>query len=685
MCLAIAIGPVKPVFVQSQSSAVDITEVLPSSMTGTVGSIVTVLGSVANNNDAYRIFFDQSIVASGTAVGYDVAANFYVPPIPSGTYSLTLVDTTTGASSPADQFTVTTNYVIDPIPSYAQEGNSVVLNVTVTGGNSGAYVANVSVVLPSPLSTDYIDMLSLGTSNANGTANAQVTFPNSSFQPNNSTTDYAGSYTLYFNQSEVLALNHFSVGFLDSTTYHRGQTVTVQAIDYQPDQTATLNVTSVATGATLYSESLNASSDGIISTTWVVPSDVAIGDYNVTITPQGIQKPILDSEIFSVSGYPVQIETVNLADEVVPQIQVQALDQVSSAVYNGTTGSDGMVVLNLEAGSQTLTGFWNGVNVGETNITVTGAGNFTLQCKLTDLKIMVQNENGVLLPFVNLAVSYTYQPTSSSSVHSGNASGQTDPSGTYTFDSVLTGISYSVNASLYSRVFNAGNNTINDLPVQALSEVVIMCPNETLTINVVGYNHAAIPDARIDFVEVTNGLFYTATTDSDGSATSQVTFGRYQLQIYKDNFLINETNIEAFNAGQIQIRCTLYGIQVSVSVVDFFGQPISNANVTLNGQGTERLSALTQGDGTTTFNNVIGGNMQIVAFAPGAQNDYQAVALIVYQPTSVQVRIDSLVDIGSLLIQVSLFMVIIIILVAIILFVVVELYLRRRVKHTGKK
>ncbi len=682
MCLAIAIAPVTLVFVQSQSNAVDITQVLPSSMTGTVGSIATVLGTVANNNDTYRIFFSQSIVASGTAVGYYVEANFYVPTVPTGTYSLTLVDTTTGASSPVDQFTVTTNYVIDAIPSYAQEGSSVVLNVTVTGGTAGAYVANVSVVLPSPLSTDYSNMLSLGTSNPNGTANAQITFPSSSFQPNNSTTDYAGSYTLYFNQS---ALNHFSVGFLDSTTYHRGQTVTVQAIDYQPDQTATLNITNVATGATLYSESLNASSDGIISTTWVVPSDVAIGDYNVTIIPQGIQKPIIDSEIFSVSGYPVQIETVNLADEVVPQIQVQALDQVSGAVYNGTSGSDGMVVLNLEAGPQTLTGFWNGVNVGEMNITVTGVSNFTLQCKLTDLEIMVQNENGVLLPFVNLAVSYTYQPTSSGSVHSGNASGQTDPSGTYTFDSVLTGISYFVNASLYNRVFNSGNNTINDLPVQALSEVVVICPNETLTINVVGYNHDAIPDARIDFVEVTNGLFYTATTDSDGSTTTQVTFGRYQLQIYKDNFLINETNIEAFTAGQMQIRCTLYGIQVSVSVVDFFGQPISNANVTLNGQGTERLSALTRGDGTTTFTNVIGGDMQIVAFAPGAQNDYQAVALTVDQPTSVQVRIDSLVDIGSFLIQVSLFMAIIIILVAIILFVVVELYLRRRVKHTGKK
>ena len=100
---------------------------------------------------------------------------------------------------------------------------------------------------------------------------------------------------------------------------------------------------------------------------------------------------------------------------------------------------------------------------------------------------------------------------------------------------------------------------------------------------------AAIPGASINLVELTNGLFYTATTDSSGSATSQVTFGMYRLQIYKDNILINETNIEVFSTSQQQIICTLYGIQVSVSVVDFFGTPISNANVTLNGPATEQL------------------------------------------------------------------------------------------------
>ncbi len=212
--------------------------------------------------------------------------------------------------------------------------------------------------------------------------------------------------------------------------------------------------------------------------------------------------------------------------------------------------------------------------------------------------------------------------------------------------------------------------------------MVIICPNETLTINVVGYNKTAIPDASLNLVELTSGLFYTNTTDSSGSTTSQVTFGMYRLQIYKNSILINETNIDAFNDSQQQIICTLYGIQVSVSVVDFFGTPISNANVTLNGPATERFSAMTQGNGAATFNNVIGGDMQIVAFAQGAQNSYQAVTLTVDKPTSVQIKLDRYVALGSLLIPVSSLIAIIIILVAIVLFATVEIYRRRKVKQS---
>jgi hypothetical protein len=142
--------------------------------------------------------------------------------------------------------------------------------------------------------------------------------------------------------------------------------------------------------------------------------------------------------------------------------------------------------------------------------------------------------------------------------------------------------------------------------------------------------------------------------------------------------------VEVFSESQKQIRCTLYGIQVSVSVVDLFGQPIPNANVTLNGPETEKLSAMTQGDGTATFSNVIGGDMQIVAFASGVENSYQALAITVDQPTSVQIKIDKYIALGPLLIPASSLLTIAIILIAILLFAIVEIYRRRRVKPVSE-
>jgi hypothetical protein len=148
--------------------------------------------------------------------------------------------------------------------------------------------------------------------------------------------------------------------------------------------------------------------------------------------------------------------------------------------------------------------------------------------------------------------------------------------------------------------------------------------------------------------------------------------------VYAGNTLINETNVQVFSSSQQQIRCTLYGIQLSVKVVDFFGSPISNVNVTLN--GPTQLSADTKSDGTATFSNIIGGNMQIIAQVPGAPDVYQAMTVTVNQPTSVQIKIDKYVALGSILIPASALIAILIILVALISFALVEVYRRRRAK-----
>ncbi len=548
------------------------------------------------------------------------------------------------------------------------------------GGTIGtSYNANISVALPSPAGTVYTKNVALGTPNGKGTASAQVAFPDSSFLPSGSLTDYAGTYTVYFNQSQSLAQGTFAVNFIDSTTYHRGDSVVVRATGYQPNEPATLTVTSVKSGSTLDTASVTASADGVIGTTWVVSSAADIGNYTIKISPQNTPKLVPDSQNFTVPGYSIKVQTNNLAGEAVSDISLQAQDGATNTAYNAVSGTDGTANFKLEKGIQVLTALWNGVNVGQTNITVSGDATFTIQVQLTDLKITVKNTDGILMPFVDLNIIYRYQ--TSNGANTGNASGQTDSTGSYILQSTLPGASYTIDASVHDQIFNAGNNTVNSLPTQATAQVFIIAPSETVTLSVVGYSQEAISGARIELVELSNGLFYSSTADSNGVATIQATFGQYRARVYQDTTLINETTLDVFTSSQQQIRCTLYGIQLSVKVVDFFGSPISNVNVTLNGPMT--VSASTKGDGIATFNDIIGGNMQIIAQSPGTKDATQAITLTVNQPTSVQIKMEKYVALGSLLIQTSLLISILIILVAIVVLVIVEVFRRRRVKQAA--
>jgi hypothetical protein len=304
---------------------------------------------------------------------------------------------------------------------------------------------------------------------------------------------------------------------------------------------------------------------------------------------------------------------------------------------------------------------------------------------LTNLRITVQDKNGNLIPFVNLDITYQYVTTKESLSKTGSASDQTDLSGTFTLNSTLTGISYTVNASVYGVVFNVGNNTVSSLQVQPISEVLILCPNQTLSLIVLDYNMAAIPSARIEIFEVTSGLFYGAATDNLGKAAVEVTFGKYRLRVYTENILLNETIAEVFGDTQSEIRCSLYNIQVWVTVVDYFAQPIPNINVQLNGPGIETRSATTQTDGSTTFSNVIGGKMQVITYPAGMERSYEAVNLQIEEPKAIQIRMAKYILIGSFLVESSALATFIIIFAAIILFLSLEIYRRKRAKPANRE
>jgi hypothetical protein len=199
---------------------------------------------------------------------------------------------------------------------------------------------------------------------------------------------------------------------------------------------------------------------------------------------------------------------------------------------------------------------------------------------------------------------------------------------------------------------------------------------------ITGYNDQAIQGARVQLVELSNGLFYSATTDSSGLATVHATYGSYRLRVYKDDALIRETNLKVFDDTRRQIKCTLYGIDLTVSVVDFFGSPISNAKVTVNGQ--ETVQANTENNGKATFGNIVGGNMQIVAEIPNQPEAYQAIKVTVDQPGNVEVKLEKYVSVGGALMQANIVITLIIVLVAAVVFVFLEVILRQKLKFSNE-
>jgi hypothetical protein len=656
----------------------------PQSQAGTVGSPINIQGSVNTFNGQYQIWFGNDVVVNNTSQGYFVDSTFPVPELPGGNYTISLIDLTQnlGANS---SFLVVSGFsviaAVPPSPGQLQEGSNVELNITMTGGQPNAtYYANLTVTPPTPLSTIFSQFIQLPSPNQNGTASTKVTFPDTAFQPLGSNTTFTGSYTVYFNMTQNLAQDQFFIGVTDARAYHRQETVGIHAEGYQPNQNAAVTITNALTGINVFSGTATASDQGIITSSWTVPSGAPIGEYNVTITSQ---KFIPDSQLFAVPGFSSTIQTKNLAGEPVPQILIQARDQATNNTYSGTSGADGNAILNLEKGAVVLDAFWNNVSVGEIQVSVTGENTYNLACKLTDLKITVQDKDGIPVSLVYLNVTYSYVTTIGSQIVTGDFSGQTDLSGTVSLNSTLPGINYVVKASRYGVVFNAGNDTINSLPATPTYQAMILVPSRTLTLKTLDYGRAALPNARIELIEQTSGVFYGAVTDNAGAASLQVTIGQYRVRVYSGSILLNETVFNVLGNTQSEIRCDLFNLQVSVKISDYFGQSIPNVNVILSRSGVDAKSAVTKADGTVTFDNVIGGNMEITAYRPGDENSFVATSISIDAPTTIPIKMSEYVAIGSFLIGTSVLATLLLVLGAVILFILIEVY-RKRVQKSRK-
>jgi len=656
-----------------------------SATSGHVGANVTLTANITTSDGQYKILFDETELLSGNAIGTSVSTSIIIPPAPAGSHNITIVDVASGENATAT-FEVLTEYLLEitplPLPTQQrQEGDSAEILVNITGGKSNEpYVANITVQTPTHAS--YTKLLDIPKSEL-GSANKTIKYPEDFLSDSpNANTNFTGEYKVFFNAT--LATASFTIGLTNSAEYHRFQTVEIKASGYQPEENVTLTIT----GENLYYQvSLNATDEGLIHyINWSVPSSAPIGTYmvNITSTFNVTVKTPPDIQNFTVPGFNVNITARNLAEEPVPQVTIQIFEDETSVV-NATSGSDGLASVKLEIGNYTANANFRDKKVGEGWINVTESYlSFNITCDLTNLRVLVLavvDGREFFVPEVGLNLS----PENLTSTPNLN----TNVTGLAVFHNLLPNENYTLNASRYDMQFNT--TTLygllqNGNPV-AWFNLNITCPTRTLQVNVTNpnANDQPISNALVKIQELMGGIYFENTTTADGTVVFNSPLGKYIVGVYVSGIKLNETVVNLNDTFvNLPISCKFYGLNILIQVVDYFGQPIPNVNVTLSLDGLQRWN-LAKSDGIAEFSDAIGGNLTVAVYLPGQLQPYMVSPLYVGGSKTIQIKIERYTMLAGFLVETSHLVTSIIIVVSVIVILSLEVYRRERVKpKTGK-
>jgi len=595
---------------------------------GKVGTIIEINATIETETGFYIVRWNTtSNVTTGYAVGYNIETSFTVPQTagtPQGRDVLVeLIDNATKNIGTAT-FKLYTGYHIKAVtpspPLQLQEGANTTTWVNVTGGKPNTiYAANITV--EDPANNAYTSLTEL-TTNTTGYGENYVTYP-TNFTVG-AHTNYTGKYPVAFN--ETLATSEFSVGLTNATEYTIFQTVNIQAANYtNPAEHAWVNIT--YNGETIISENVTAL-NSLIETNWTIPIDAPIGNYTVTITNSttpGTRKPEDDTQQFVVKKpvFTVQIKAENLNSEPLSNILVEAHNKTAK-VEAESTNATGVATLLLEMANYTFKAVLKEVEVGvlpNQSIIENKMGNkaLPLTCNLTNIKILVTDEASAPVPFISLTANYSYTTRLNTS-NQETLTFTTNYTGTWKLRNMFTNISYFIEARRYGHIFN--QTYIERMAVSPWFNIAIILPTYTALIHVVDSQNNVAEGVKVEAYEWSKGIGQpdqSYTTNSDGNVTFSLTFGKYKLRAYKDDVFLNEITIDLIqNQSSFIFHLTTFNIDLTVTVIDYFGQPIPNAVVKVEQKTTvESVESTTGPDGRVTFNISLGGDSRISIYIGG--------------------------------------------------------------------
>jgi hypothetical protein len=656
-------------FMSTVKAEVKIISINPTS--GHVGTNITFTANITTPNGGCRILFDEIELWSGNATENKVNVNITIPPSTVGNHTLMIIDVDSGENDTAT-FEVLTSYSLEITPlelptQQRQEGDFAEIHVNITGGKSNEqYVANITVQAPNNASST--KLLDIFTSEF-GSGNATIKYPENFANAN---TIYVGEYQVFFN--ETLATASFTIGLTNSTEYHRFQVVDIKAV-YAPFENVNLTI---AGKDLYYSVNLTADENGIIHyTDWAVLANASIGIYTLNITSiYGPTKNPADIQEFTVPGFDVNVTAINLAQEPVPEVTIQIFEN-EAFIVNATSD---LPSVKLEIGNYTANAYFKETKVGEGWVNVTESSlSFNVTCNLTNLRVFVftiVDGNEFYVPEVGLSLSpenLTLTPNLTTNI-----------TGIAIFHYLLPNINYTLNASRYDTNFNTTTlyGLLQDGNPVAWFNLTITCPTYTLQVNVTNpnANDQPISDALVKVQEVMGGLCYNETTNGNGTVIFTSPLGRYIVEVYVGGIKLNGTVVNLNESFiNVPISCKFYGLNIAIQVVDYFGQPISNANVILS-LNSLQWSNLTKSDGVADFLGIIGGNLQVTVYLPGQSEPYVTSSFNIDSSKTVQIKIERYTLMAGFLVEIGQLVTVIIIMVSVILILFLEIYRRRRLK-----
>ncbi len=643
------------------SAATQILTITPT--TGAVGSVIYLTANITTVDGPFEAQFDKVVQLTGNATGNKVGINMTVPPATAGPHNVTILDATT-LENDTRIFTVisTYNVTIPPIalPEQRQEGASVPVTLNITGGDqTKTYGANVTIRDPSNSNrTGTFNMTTDATGTASLTVDYASNFPNAN-------TSYVGTYTVFSNTSIADVNATFTIGLTNSTLYHRSDGVDIKAL-YTPSENVTITISS--NDLSFVANATADSITGIVEySAFSIPSNASLGTYTVNVTSSSgtTKKTPPDVQNFTISGYDVNITARNLAREPVPGVIIGAYENSITFDASATTDLNGNVTLKLEPGFYYFNATYNSRLVGENSTELNGPIAIDMICNLTNLQITVVDEDGLFIPGVQIAVSPLDQSLTS------------DINGTTVARSLLGGLTYTLNASRYGTQFASKTVAIITDLSTAYDNVSVTVPKKTLQILVLDGSQHPISNAIVEATE-SLGIYYQAETSTEGTAIIQCTLGQYTVSASTRGVELNRTHVNLNETVvNVTIVCNLYGLDISVRVVDYFGQPISNANVTIERSGLEE-STTTGPDGQAVFQDTLGGNLQVAVYLQGSDLPSLAKTYYAANSSTIQIQIGHLVSIAGYLVDTTVLITIIIIVLIVLAVLAFELVKRRR-------